>query len=1358
MFTMNDLPYGPSPLLKTLTIMVRWLFRLLLLVWLVFGLAWAALHLFIVPRIDELRPQLEARASQALGVPVRIGAISARSGGLIPSFELTDVRLLDATGAAALHLPRMLAALSPRSLLNFSFEQIYIDQPRLQVRRAADGRIVIGGLDLSANAGDSDAASDWFFSQTEFVIHQGRVDWTDEQRGLPTLALQAVDFVARNSVRSHALRLDATPPPEWGQRFSLRAQFRQPLLSVHAGRWRSWDGQVYAVFEQVDLSQLRRHADLGVDLRQGHGALRAWVDVKRGQLSGATTDVALSDVSVVPAAGRAALTLPELSGRLAGKRLPGGFELATQGLQFETEDGLRWPGGNVRLSYAEGGGAVPARGELQADQLDLAALGRIARRLPLAEDFQAALAAHAPQGLVEQVRASWQGPLASPQRFEARGRVVRLAVAAQPAALPAGGAASTPELGWPGVRGATVDFELTQAGGRASLNVQAGQLEFPGLFEEPVLEIGQLSGDVAWQLEGGKLAVQLPNLKFSNADVQGEAQLKWHSAAAGPGVLDLQGSLSRGAGARVHRYLPLELDAEVRHYVRDAVRQGQISNGRFRIKGDLQHFPFADARQGDFSISAKVRDATFAYVPASIQEAGERPWPALTQLSAELQIDRASLQLKQVSARVAGAKGLRITRAEGGIADLLHQPIVAVSAEARGPLDEMLSTVIQKSPLAEMTGTLLAQSSGSGAAEYQFQLALPLDALDKSTVRGKVVLAGNELQLGTDIPRLSRARGTVHFSDQGFAISAGQARALGGELRAEGGTIQLPGTPAARGSVPALLRVQGAATAEGLRQARELGVLSQLAQQASGSTAYTVVLGMRRGVPELQVSSSLQGLALRLPAPLNKSAEAALPLRLETRLLPESASAPGALHDQLSLALGRIASAQYVRDVAPATTRVLRGALGIGLAPGDSVPMPVEGVVALAQLDQVDLDAWQALLAPPAVAGSQVARSGGDDEAAMAYLPTSLALQARELVLEGRRINHVVVGGSREGRTWRANLDATELSGYLEYRPSTKDDTGRLYARLARLVLAPGAARGVESLLDEPPVSIPALDIVIGDLDLRGKRLGRVEVAAVNQSAREWRLNKFNVTLPEATFAATGTWAHPAEPGAVLRAPGTRRRTVKMSFKLDIGNAGELLARLGTPGVIRKGHGRMEGQVAWRGSPLALDYPTLGGDFSVNVEEGQFLKAEPGIAKLLGVLSLQALPRRLMLDFRDVFSEGFAFDFVRGDVRIEQGMASTNNLQMKGVNAAVLMDGRADIARETQDLKVVVVPEINAGTASLIATWINPAVGLGSFLAQLFLRTPLIASATQEFHIDGSWSEPRVTPVGAKPAAGGNAR
>ncbi len=113
-----------------------------------------------------------------------------------------------------------------------------------------------------------------------------------------------------------------------------------------------------------------------------------------------------------------------------------------------------------------------------------------------------------------------------------------------------------------------------------------------------------------------------------------------------------------------------------------------------------------------------------------------------------------------------------------------------------------------------------------------------------------------------------------------------------------------------------------------------------------------------------------------------------------------------------------------------------------------------------------------------------------------------------------------------------------------------------------------------------------------------------------------------------------------------------------------------------------------------------------------------------------------------------MFYEGFAFDSVRGDVNIAQGIAYTRNMQIKGVNALVQLDGSADIAQETQKLRVVILPALDAGTASLVAgIAVNPVVGLTAFLAQLFLQNPLIKANTQEFLIDGSWTEPRVTKV-----------
>ena len=204
-------------------------------VWLLTLLGWGVLHAWIVPRIGDFRPRLEAVASQALGVPVRIKQLTAQSVGIFPSFELRDVALLDPQGREALRLPLVLAALSPSSVLGAGFEQLVIDQPALDVRRTADGKIYVGGLAVSSNNTGGSGVADWFFSQTEFVIRGGSIRWADELNNVEPLVLQQVDVVMRNGPRRHALRLDATPPPGWGDRFSLRGFIQ--AAAAGARRW-----------------------------------------------------------------------------------------------------------------------------------------------------------------------------------------------------------------------------------------------------------------------------------------------------------------------------------------------------------------------------------------------------------------------------------------------------------------------------------------------------------------------------------------------------------------------------------------------------------------------------------------------------------------------------------------------------------------------------------------------------------------------------------------------------------------------------------------------------------------------------------------------------------------------------------------------------------------------------------------------------------------------------------------------------------------------------------------------------------------------------------------------------------------
>jgi uncharacterized protein (TIGR02099 family) len=1315
-------------------------FSTLFALWSLLLLAWLILQWGIVPRVGQWKPQIEQRASAALGVPVTIGAIRVQSSGWMPLFELDDVVLAPRQGSdgEALRLPKVSAALSARSILGWSvrFEQLHVDGAALEVRRDAQGRFFVAGIEIRSggprHADQGSSGTDWVLAQRELVVRNGRLRWIDELHGAPALDLSAVDVVLRNGLARHELRIDATPPAAVGQRFTLQGSFREPLLAAR-NEWQRWSGTAYVELPHTDAAALRPWLPaMPVEVAAGSGALRLWLDVVEGQPRSAQADVALRDVELRFPGRAQSLPLQRLQGRLSASHDKRVLRVAAEQLTFASGAvevaPVRWA---LQLREREPASDAPAfdGGELTADRIDLAALAAIAAPLPLGQALEKLLAELAPSGQIRNLAARWDGPIATPRAYQVKAQAQGLSIAALPAAEPH-------RVGRPGWRNATLELEASDSGGRAQLSLNQGALIVPGIFEQPEVAFDTFATRLAWRITprgaGAPPAVELSlsDTQFANADAQGRLPVAvWRSgagtgfAAGGrfPGQLELQAQLKQGRAAAVARYLPLGLPEGVRRYVHNAVLDGRVAEATINVKGDLFDFPFVPytppgARapvvpSGQFRIAAKLQDVELAYVPA--HEGQAAPWPPFSRVAGELVFDRTAMEIRGAQARL---WGVELAQVNGGIRELT-KPVLRLEGQARGPAADLLRYV-NSSPLAGWTREALREATATGPAELRLALELPLADLERSSVQGSVQLTGNDVRLTRATPLLAAAKARVAFTQKGFSVAGGSARVLGGELAFDGG-LQPDGALRFNG--------QGTASAEALRQTGELGALTRLAATASGQTPYRLALGFVRGRSEFTLTSPLTGLALDLPAPLKKAAELSWPLRVETRIAPD-----GPLRDSLRVELGNLLSAHYQRDLSrdDGAPQVLRGAIGV-LEPAPS--LPERGVQALLALPAVDADAWQSLFDGPAAPAR--AAPAGDDHSA--YLPRVVALRAQSIVSGGRRLNNLVLGVSQDATgTWRGNMDAEQLAGYVEYRAgSNAANPGRVYARLARLALPPAEASSVENLLAEAPDAVPALDIVIDRFELRGREWGRVELEATNRGAREWRLTRLALTNPQARLTGSGQWQAGSAPRMVL------------DFQLDLADSGAFLDRLGFAGTLRGGKGRLGGQVSWAGSPLAFHVPSLDGKLSLALDNGQFLKAGPGAARLLSVLSLQSLPRRLVLDFRDVFQEGFAFDNVSADVSIEQGVAATRNLRLRGVQAAVLMEGSADLQRETQDLRVIVVPEINAGTASLAYAVINPAVGLGSFVAQLFLRRPLMAASTREFTVQGSWAEPKVERV-----------
>jgi uncharacterized protein (TIGR02099 family) len=1348
----------------------RWILRTtifaVLALWSIALIGWLTLHWGILPHIDEWRPQIQERASRALGLPVAIGQISVQSSGWVPALELRDVVLSDRDGREALRLPRVSAALSPKSLLAFKlvFSQLYIEGAELEVRRDAKGRLHVAGLDMDTAAPVDDGGGlDWLLAQPEFVLRHGTLRWVDQQRAAPPLVLGDADLVLRSGLRRHELRLDATPGGGVGERFTVVGRFTQPLLA-RAGDWARWSGTLYAELPWADVAQLRAHVSFPFDLQAGTGTARAWLDLSNGQWRRATLDTALDAVALKLGPALEPLALKQLHGRFEAERSNGELRLSARRLHFATAEAA-WPASQLSLRLAQrqrlnqpGWSDLPVTGgEFSADRLDLALMAQIAERLPLPENIRRGLDELAPQGLVQGLQASWTGAVERPAHYRVKGRVGGLSIAALPAPPDAAASdAHAPPVGRPGWRGADLELDASESGGEAKLVVRDGALELPGVFADPVLPLGQFSGRLVWQFQPQKAAagaaplppaidLRLVDAQFANDDARGELQLRWRTGpGAGrgkggryPGIVDVTGRIDQGRATSVARYLPAGLP-HTRDYLAGAIQSGTVRNARLRLRGDLAEFPFAQpgrAKEGEFHVSTQAEDLSFAYVPP-VLTGGVARWPEFTQVNGELVFDRGAMRIRNARAKL---WGIELKGVNGEIADLAHDPALVIEGGGRGPLTDALRFV-GATPIDTWTSHALKEATGTGLADLQLALKIPLNDAAHTTVRGSVTLAGNDVRVRPDLPLLGNARSRIDFSQRGFTIQPGTARALGGDVAFDGGL-------GPDGVVR--FNAQGTASAEGLRQAPELGGwVPRLAGAMSGQAPYKLQVAVRQGHPELLITSPLTGMALDLPTPFAKPAPAAWPLRVQTQLMPATGGDAAPARDQLHVELGGVLQADYQRELLPEGTRVLRGALAIGDAPLPA--LPAAGVSAAVQVAQLPGDAWQALLSAPSFLDSQAGAGAGGPrpgDASAGYLPTDASLRTQAFSLGGRRFGALQAGlqrrgGSGEAEAWRLQLSGDAVQGQLDWRPAGAGAPWpRWQARLARLSVpspepgAPEPARGAgtKPAADTPP----ALDITIDDLTWRGRKLGRFELEGrpVDTAApRDWRLARIALGAPEARLAGSGQWV-------------AARQRMALELKLDVADAGAMLERLDFGKQMRHGKGQAQGQFSWTGAALVPDWDTFDGAARLNLDAGQFLKAEPGAARLLGVLSLQALPRRLTLDFRDVFQQGFAFDNLSGDIALHGGVASTNNLRIRGVQAAVLVEGLADLKRETQDLRMVVVPEINAGTASLAYAAINPAIGLGTFLAQLFLRKPLMQAGTREFRVTGGWGDPQVEPV-----------
>jgi uncharacterized protein (TIGR02099 family) len=792
------------------------------------------------------------------------------------------------------------------------------------------------------------------------------------------------------------------------------------------------------------------------------------------------------------------------------------------------------------------------------------------------------------------------------------------------------------------------------------------------------------------QEKSNGLDINLTSLSLANRHLAGTLFGSYKMTSGTPGTIDLTGQFTRGDARQVGRYIPLTIGQATRDWLNTALLAGKSDDVRLRLKGNLADFPFADGKRGLFEVAGKVTGGTLEYAPG---------WPKIENIVVDLLFRNARME---ITAHQGNTDGMQISKTRAVIPDLLSQDeILEVEGEARGPTGDMIK-FIDHSPVSAMIDDFTEGMGASGNGNFKLKLAIPLRHNKDSRVAGSYQFVNNRVSLGADFPPLEQVNGRLEFTESAVIIPRITALALGGPATIGGATQN-------DGSVR--IKAQGRATAAGMGSLAD----QQITRNLSGAADWRGVISIRKKQADMLLESSLVGLAVNLPAPFGKKAAEQVPLRFEKKMT-------GATQDLLLLNYGKALAAALSRNHENGKATIERGAVNLGAT---AVLPPQPGIWLSGELALLDLDHWRGIL---------------DQSSAKTQLPgfAGLNLKLGAVDVFGKRINDLRISAKMHEGTWLANVQSREIAGNLTWN---SDGRGRLRAHLSQLTI-PDPAPAKLGVPTEVPQEkeLPALDIIADSFSAKQKKLGKLELLAV-QEDEDWRIEKLRISNPDGSLQMDGLWQ------------GWRRSPMtNANLHLEAQDLGKLLARLGYPEEVKRGTAKLDGQLSWAGSPHDIDLPSLAGNLKLEAKNGQFLKIEPGMGKLLGLLSLQSLPRRLTLDFRDIFSEGFAFDSISGSARINRGVARTDDFRMEGPAAKVQMQGETDLARETQNLKVRVAPQLGGGVSIASAFLGGPAVGIAALVAQKLLRDPIDQIVAYEYSITGTWDNPNGVKIGGNPS------
>ena len=1271
----------------------------------------------------ELAPDIVARVERLTGITFAFSRLDARLGWLGPELVFRDARISvpgqhDALATAragrvgfdvwrALRTGRLASA---RVVLDGARVDVYVTPTGVELR----GQGGLGAGDAHLSLGELPVG--------RLRIEDSAVTLQDLRNGGRPLHLERVSLTLDRDPGALSLSGHIQLPDALGARLDAEARLEGDLDVPAALTWRaevalknaSLAGWI-ALVPRLPWLPAAGRGNLAVSAA-GRGTA---VDRARAQFD-------LADVTTRPAATGAAAHLRSLAGIVEASHVGERWIASGRGLLVDPGHDA-WRSGEFDLALRSTGGIVQSV-QLRAPAIRLDALSALVALLP-AGTLREAATALTPQGTLTQLNVTAaRGAVAGEWHLDGGLRFAGLAFG--------------PWRAVPGFGGLSGEVTGKGTTGRVRVTSDALTAALPRILPETVTtKAAHLTLDWWWRPDGWRFASDDIEIHSVDGNVRGKARVWLPADVEESPRLVLSIDADNLDARSTPRYLPIhKVPPKALAWLNAAFIAGHVPSAHVEIAGEARRFPFR-AGGGDFRATATFEGVRLHYQDGFTDVDGA---------SGQAQFHNQSLS---AHARVARIGQLAISDARFSIADLFDAQLIA-HAEATGDVRDGLE-YLQGSPVGPKLGPFFMKVTAQGPLTATVMLDLPLKRFAEREIDIDAHLQGVSARLPGLSEEVRDITGPFTIRNREVEVPQMTATVLGGPARLRVRTVNGPsGRPGDRLLV---VEAQGRMTGERLQPVLGITKGAWLAGQTDWKAearmprlewrpaplplpadappdAQPVIREVQtRFLPgTIAVDSSLAGLAIALPAPLAKPAEEPRPLHVDLQvdfgLAADAPSSPALwkrrdLPREASvlarLQVGHDSGALEWRD--DGLWRLARGTLRLG--GGAPELRDAKGVWLEGRMADYDLSAWL-----------RVHLTAGGGHGLGEYLRGGTVAVDRFGIF-GFHFADVRVTLDGRDQGWHVGVDGPAARGTIVV-PWDLQGTAALTLEMDRLALGPReTGRGDGEITN--PTQLPAMVITVKDLEVQKRRFGALEahVARIDDG-----LSLERATLKGASFeaAAKGSW---------LLAGGAQRTALTGS--IDSTDLLDTLNAWGFAPTLTGKAGHAAGEWHWTGGIEGDVLDRIGGHAKIVVEQGQLMSVQPGAGRVLGLLSLTALPRHLSLDFSDLTDKGFAFDSIKGDFEFRDGNAYTSNLALKGPAAEIGIVGRTGLLARDYDQTAKVTGHIGGPLAAAGALAAGPVVGAAVLLFSTVFKEPLGGLTRGYYRITGSWDKPKVERVGA---------